>query len=137
MKVLEYFMERFGIDPSNFDDYGLYMGSRGRVFLGPKKLIDKPPVVAPGILVARVSETIKPTSNFIQLFGRLASRNVVRLNREQARNFAMGSDLDVPPGSDGYVIVSYGKEPLGCGLLKGREIKNLLPKAKRQELKYL
>lgn len=137
MNVLDYFMERFGIEPSNFDDYGMYMGSRGRVYLGPKKLVDKPPVVAPGILIARVSEAIKPTSNFIHLYGHLAKRNVVQVGREQARNFAMGSDLDVLEGSDGYVIVSYGGQPLGCGLLKGTSLKNLLPKAKRQELKYL
>lgn len=136
MNVLDYFQERFGIEPSNFDDYGLYMGSRGRVFLGPKSLIDKPQIIAPGILVARISEAIKPTSNFIHMFGHLASRNVISVGREQARAFSMGEDLEAE-GEDGYVIISYDGRPLGCGLLKGGAVKNLLPKAKRQNLEYL
>ncbi len=136
MNVLDYFEERFGIEKSNFDDYGLYMGSKGRVFLGPKKLIDKPPIIAPGILIARISQAIKPTSNFIHMFGHLAKRNVINVTRERAKDFAMGSDLEAE-GDDGYVIVSYEGKPLGCGLLKEGAIKNLLPKAKRQELKYL
>ncbi len=137
MKVLEYFKERFGIEESTFDDYGLYMGSRGRVFLGPKKLIDKPPIVAPGILVARISEAIKPTSNFIHIFGHLAKSNVIKVTKEQAKSFVRGEDLESDEGNDGYVIVSYEGHLLGCGLLKGKTIKNLLPKSKRQELKYL
>jgi hypothetical protein len=137
MNVLKYFRERFGISESCFDDYGLYMGSRGRVYLGPKNLIDKPPIVAPGVLVARVSEAIKPTSNFLQMFGRRATSNIVEISREQAIAYARGDDLDAEPGDDGYVIVSYGGQPLGCGMRKGTSIKNLLPKSKRQELKYL
>jgi NOL1/NOP2/fmu family ribosome biogenesis protein len=137
MKVLEYFKERFGIEESNFDDYGLYAGSKGRVFLGPKKLIDKPPLVAPGILIARISETIKPTSNFIHMFAHLAKSNVVDVSKKQAKAFVRGEDLECDEGDDGYVIISYEGQALGCGLLKGRAIKNLLPKAKRQELKYL
>jgi NOL1/NOP2/fmu family ribosome biogenesis protein len=137
MNVLNYFRERFGIEESSFDDYGLYMGSKGRVFLGPKTLIDKPPIVAPGILIARISETIKPTSNFIQMFAHLAKRNVAAVSKEQAKDFVRGGDLECDEGSDGYVIVRYGDWPLGCGLLKGKTIKNLLPKSKRQELKYL
>jgi hypothetical protein len=137
MNVLEYFAERFGIEKAAFDGYGLYMGSRGRVYLGPEKLTEKPSIIAPGMLVARIAGAIKPSTNFIQMFGHLAVKNVISLSREQAARFAKGDDLECEEGSDGYVILSYAGQPLGCGMLKGKNLKNLLPKSRRQELKYL
>lgn len=136
MKVLEFFKERFGIEESAFDGFGLYMGSRGRVYLGPKTLIGKPDVISPGLLAARVSNAIKPSTNFIQLFGHLATRNVIDVGKEDAAAFARGEDLAYE-GDEGYVIVSYEGRPMGCGHLKGSTVRNLLPKSRRQELKYL
>jgi NOL1/NOP2/fmu family ribosome biogenesis protein len=39
--------------------------------------------------------------------------------------------------SDGYVLLVHRDQPLGCGLLRGDSIRNMLPKAKRLELKFI
>ncbi len=140
--VSGYLEERFGLAPSGFEGYGMYLASKGRVYLGPKRAIDKPRIVTLGLLIARVSRSVKPSTNLFQLFGRQISRNRIELDREQALSFAKGEDVRVSEGqaascTDGYVLLGYEGFPLGCGFLQVGAVKNLVPKAKRLELKYL
>ncbi len=137
MKVLDYLEERFGIPRETYDDYGIYQGQKGRVYLGPKNLIQKPEVSSVGMLMARIDKSIKPTTNFLQLFGDRAERNIIGLSKEQAIAYIKGEDLKAEKGSDGYVILKYGSSVLGCGFLKGGSVLNMLPKAKRQNVKFI
>ncbi len=137
MKVLEYFRERFGIPEETFDEYGVYLGQKGRVYLGPKNLIQKPDISSIGMLMARVDKSVKPTTNFLQLFGGRADRNAIDLSKERAIAYIRGDDLEADEGSDGYVILRYNGSVLGCGFLKGKAIQNMLPKAKRQNVKFI
>jgi len=137
--VLEYLDERFGLGPELFSDFGFYLASKGRVYLGPKQSIPKPRIVTIGLLVARVSDAIKPTTNLLQAFGRHVKKNSIPLTKEQTVSYARGEDIRPESGdvTDGYVLLTSDGHPLGCGLLKDGTIKNMLPKAKRTELKYL
>ncbi len=140
--VSGYLDERFGLGPEAFEGYGMYMASKGRVYLGPKALIERPKIVTLGLLIARVGGTVKPTTNLLQLFGKRVTKNRLVLSREQARSFARGEDVRLEAGdeegcAEGYVLIAYGGTPMGCGFLKGGVVKNMLPKAKRLELKYL
>jgi len=137
--VLSYLEERFGIERRHFSGFEFYMASKGRVFLGPKRIPGRLKPVSVGILVARMSGTVKPSTNLLQLFGRHASRNIVDLPKEQALRYLRGEDLRLPGNgtTDGYVLMKYLGFPLGCGMLKKGIIKNMLPKAKRIEAKFL
>lgn len=137
--VLDYLEGRFGLDPELFSGSGFYLASKGRVYLGPQQSIPKPRIVTIGLLVARVGENIKPTTNLLQAFGRHVKKNSIALSREQTLAYARGEDIspDAGDATEGYVLLSYEGHPLGCGLLKDGTIKNMLPKAKRTELKYL
>ena len=136
--IFEYLQERFGIPPDAFKDFQIYGGSKGKVYLGPKKLISKPDIVSLGILVARAESSVKPTTNLLQLFGHLASKNIVRLDKKEAVSFAKGEDLQIKDeASDGYVLVKFENNCLGCGLLKENLLINQIPKAKRQQVKYI
>jgi len=135
--IFEYFEERFGIPKSAFKDYQLYVGVKEKYYLGPKT-IDKPAIVSPGLLIARAEKQVKPTSNFLQLFGHLSTKNVVELSKKDAKQYIEGYDLRVKTNAEhGYVILSYLGNFLGCGFLKDGLVTNNLPKAKRQQLKYL
>jgi NOL1/NOP2/fmu family ribosome biogenesis protein len=140
--VLDYLDKRFGLGEDVFSGYGFYLASKGRVYLGPKRTIDKPRVVTVGLLIARVTDTVKPTTNLLQAFGPLVKKNIVTLDREPAVRFCKGEDLmfkEQPPGAigDGYILLTYENNPLGCGHLKGKIMKNMLPKAKRLDIKNL
>ncbi len=137
--VLGYLEDRFGIDRRHFSGFEFYLASKGRLFLGPKSIPGRLKPVSVGILVARIGKTVKPSTNLLQLFGRHASRSIVDLSREQALSYLKGEDLRVTDNktTDGYVLLNYLDFPLGCGMLKNSIIKNMLPKAKRIEAKFL
>ncbi len=140
--VLDYLEERFGIGRRHFDAFGLYMGSKGRLFLGPKRVPGQVRPVSVGILAARIGKAVKPTTNLLQLFGRYATRNVVQLSKEQAIAYLNGDDLKVSEketrkATEGYVLLKYLGFSLGCGMLKEGTVRNLLPKAKRMEAKFI
>lgn len=137
--VLGYLEDRFGIDRKHFSDFEFYMASKGRVFLGPKSIPGRLKPVSVGILVARMSGSVKPSTNLLQLFGSHASRGIVDLSKEQALRYTRGEDLRLTDNktTDGYVLLKYLDFPLGCGMLKNSIIKNMLPKAKRIEAKFL
>ncbi len=137
MNVLKYFEERFGIPESLFDEFGIYAGPKGRVYLGPKKLPGKPDIVSPGLLIARAESAVKPTTNFLQLFGKHATKNIISLSKEQAVSYAKGEDLRISSENDGYIIAEYSGNFLGCGMLKSGILINQIPKAKRQLVKYI
>lgn len=141
-KVFLYLEERFGLERALFDDYGLYMASKGRIYLGPRRVPDMPKIATVGLLVARVAGAVKPSTNLLQALGGHVTKNILDASREQAITYARGSDFQVgkalPEGvTKGYVLVRYDGAALGCGLLQGGIVKNMLPKAKRLELKYI
>ncbi|MBU0533120.1 hypothetical protein KKB44_06525 [Candidatus Micrarchaeota archaeon] len=138
-EFLTYLQERFGIPANLFDDFEFYGASKGRVYLGPKSAISSPEPVSVGFLAARIGNSIKPSTNLIQLFGKYATKNIINLNKENTIKYANGEDviIDSKEFTDGYVILSYQGSPLGCGHAKGKTITNLLPKAKRLQLKFL
>ncbi|MBU0591769.1 hypothetical protein KKF81_06825 [Candidatus Micrarchaeota archaeon] len=137
--ILDYFEGRFGINKSYFEGFGFYLASKGRVFLGPTS-IGNLKFVSVGLLVVRISRVIKPTTNILQIFGKYANQNIIMLTKKQAEDYVFGMDLkidDYASVTDGYVILKYANSSLGCGFLKNNVVKNMLPKAKRLELKFI
>ena len=143
--VLEYLEKRFGLDRALFGGYGLYATSKGRIYLGPKRLVNHPRIATVGLLIARSHGAIKPSTNLLQLFGKHVKKNYVELAKENAAAFIGGADVRLGDGetanpaltTDGYVLVRYLGFSLGCGLLQGAAVKNMLPKAKRLKATYL
>jgi NOL1/NOP2/fmu family ribosome biogenesis protein len=141
-KVLNYFEYRFGIPRQLFEDFSFYSASKGRVYIGPKNLIEKPKPVTGGILVARISRHIKPTTNFFQFFGKNATKNMIELNKEHTISLIQGENLDlnyneVQDASNGYVLITYLDFPIGCGLLKDNHLRNMIPRPKLLDLEFL
>jgi NOL1/NOP2/fmu family ribosome biogenesis protein len=144
--VVGYLGERFGLDPSLFLGHSFYDGGKGRIYLGPSASHIIRSTIAAGLTIARISPgdppNVKPTTNLIQLMGIHATRNRIDLQKEKAKEFASGLDLQLPEGShpdcsDGFIVVRYEGMSLGCGQLHGALLRNLIPKAKRLRLDHL
>jgi NOL1/NOP2/fmu family ribosome biogenesis protein len=78
-----------------------------------------------GVPVARwVRKRLKPTSIALQLFGKYATKNMVRLEPLQLEELLAKKELKGEfPLSPGYVIISTETVLIGCGLyLPGRLI---------------
>jgi hypothetical protein len=79
-----------------------------------------------------------PTNPFIQNFGDLASRNVVKLKQEsEARSFAGGNDLVMDLGSKSkQLIMRYKDYTVGLGYYDAgqKKVKNQIPKKRTREI---
>ncbi len=78
-----------------------------------------------------------PTNSFIQNFGHLAKRNIVRLKEGEAGLFAAGKDLEMDLGKKSkHVIVTYKGYVLGLGHYEKekQKILNRIPKKRTREI---
>lgn len=71
-----------------------------------------------------------------QLIGKIARKNIVEIDEEQAKRFLEGFDIQVSNIKNceinNFVILKFGKDIIGCGILReGGKIENLLPKNRR------
>jgi len=83
-----------------------------------------------GILAGKKNGAFKPTSDFLQCYGWMATRNVVFLEKEDAGAFVAGKDIERINSqfcSRGYVAVSYKGATLGCGFFDGEKLLNRVP----------
>jgi NOL1/NOP2/fmu family ribosome biogenesis protein len=78
----------------------------------------------------RVGAFIKPTTRFIQIFGRQATRGTYRLSRDQLQTLIAGEEIPVDLEMDkGYVILTLGRDDaLGLGFFINHAIRSQLPK---------
>ena len=142
--ILDYLDSRFGITKQYLDEFNLafYLGSQGKIFLGPKKTIFNPKTAIVGLLCFRAESAIKPSSIFFQIIGNKITKNFILVDKSGALKFLSGYDLlqnefDPNNSDEGYVLVKYQDFSLGCALLKNNQIRNTLPKAKRLDIEYL
>ena len=127
---------RFGIDRKVFKDYS-FIRKRDSVWLTSRRMfsseIPSLNIEAAGMLFVRVSRTVKPTTNAIQLLDRHITRNRLELEKEKLDAFIRGLDVDLGETelSDGYVAVCHDGRAYGCGLLKGTHLKSQVPISRR------
>jgi len=127
------FANRFGIPPEVFEDYRLLRSGR-TVWVaarGPalEEAIRSLKVEAAGVPFLRVrGSMVKPTSRALQLFGHLASRNVIDLEDEAATALLSGEEiLKAFPVEPGYVILRWKGLILGCGHYSPEKLRSLIP----------
>lgn len=134
-RVIGYLHERFGMDPWLWTPYRFYWSSRGRVYLGPRLLLDNPEPDSAGCLIARIHRSVKPSSVLFQRFGAHVTRASIDLTREQTQRYLAGDSVDVALSQTvdcrpGFVMLRYDEMPLGCGLLReGGLIENQVPRS--------
>lgn len=140
--MLGFLERRFGIESDVFAGLEFMDNGKGRVFAMSREAAIFAlgnNIMSTSLPFMRLDGSPKPTSMMLHVFGKLANKSIIELSRKQAKEFTEGFDLCVESHgcSDGYVIIKYGGFPLGCGLLRGNEIKNMLPKAKRMALEFI
>lgn len=138
--VLDWWEERFGIEPATFADYSFWERGSGKIWAFRGEVPSPVEIQGLGMLVLRTrGEHWKPTLEAVQRFGHAASRNCIALSREAAARFFAGRDQELDWNGDwGYLIVTHelagGVEPLGVGLYVHGELRSMVPKGRRQNL---
>ncbi len=139
-KITGFLKDRFGIEEEHLEGYHFYEGRRSvwfstvemdPEFFGMKK------VEFPGIRALRkINGHYKPTTFFLQILGAHATRNLIDLGREELRELLEEGRLakDFPGVDEGYVIITYGGEILGCGLYSRGRLKAQFPRGRTEAL---
>jgi NOL1/NOP2/fmu family ribosome biogenesis protein len=137
--VLEWFEERFGIDPHVFDRYTFWEKGSGQIWVvaGDEESPIEVETIGMKFLRTR-QEHWKPTTEAVQRFGHHATENVIELDPEGARRFVAGETQEPDWDGDwGYLIAARDYcgdlEPLGVGLFTYGELQSMVPKGRRRE----
>ncbi|MGB9748439.1 MAG: methyltransferase RsmF C-terminal domain-like protein [Candidatus Woesearchaeota archaeon] len=144
-KILKLLRERFCCDfgfDSDFD-FGMLKSSSGKLYLVTKEIsklnFKKLKISRTGIYFADYEEKFKNNKIRLsiegaQLIGALAKKNILEIDESGLRKWFFGEDLIVKNASnvsDGFVILKYNNDFVGCGLLKQGILKNYVPKERR------
>ncbi len=140
--MLDYFRERFDIPSSPFDGFRWWGGQRAYgVIRESERLGDVAhlKIQTAGIILARdVSQYLKPTTQAVNMLGHLARRNIFELDRTTLEQLLTEGELPVACSDQGYVILIFDGQALGCGLSLPDRLVNQLPRwMKSQLLGYL
>jgi hypothetical protein len=139
-EVLEFWAERFGIDPAVFAGHTFWERGAGKVWAFRDGAPSPMAIQGLGMTVLRTrQEHWKPTLEAAQRFGRHATRNRIHLPRREAARFLAGEDQEIDWDGDwGYLLVTHDlageSEPLGVGLYVHGELRSMVPKGRRRDL---
>lgn len=64
------------------------------------------------------------------LYGR-NSKRFIELTDKEAKEWLSGNDINKSLANQGYSLLKYGKDILGCGKVTGKKILNFMPKERR------
>lgn len=137
-KILRYFEHRYGWREDLFE--GLEIAMIGQTLWvwneGATRYFAALNVHRSGLRLVRAlrSDAPKVSTWMAQRFGKEATRNVVRLSREDGELYAAGEDLQLRRAeredcADGVVLVAADDIILGTGLLRGAFLKNQIPRS--------
>lgn len=138
--VVDYFADRFAFPPETFDDYTFWEKGAGKIWIYRGEAPSPIEIEAIGMTCLRTrQEHWKPTTDFVQRFGRVATECVIDLDRDEARRFAAGEDQELEWDGDwGYLIAAHDvageREPLGVGLFVHGELRSMVPKGRQRTL---
>jgi len=140
LKLLRFLENRFGIPPSLFAPFHMMASSRVTY------LVRKSPYLA-GLASVRITRAgmpfmrnagiyLKPTTEAVQLFGCMATRNTVMLERDRMRELCERGEINMKLATDsGFVFIRQDDYFWGCGLfLEPDRLLCRLPKNIKQEL---
>ncbi len=138
--ILEWWEERFGIDPSTFEAHTFWERGRGNIWCVYGDHPDPFEAEGLGMVCLRTrGRHWKPTTNAAQRFGHAATSNIIHLDRSQADSYIAGGTQSIAWDGDwGYLLVatSVAGDPaiLGVGQFIDGELRSVVPKGRRREM---
>ncbi len=137
--IVDFWADRFGVDPETFAPYTFWERGNGKVWVFADDLETPVDIEALGMSFMRTrQEHWKPTTEAVQRFGARATRNVIHLDDGPAERFLAGEDQQLAwEGDWGYLIATHDiagePEPIGVGLYVHGKLRSQIPKGRRRE----
>ena len=133
-KILKLLDNQFGFKEKL--NYVFLMNKKNKIYLVNKDIeridIDNLRIDALGLYFGEVNHGLLRLSiEGSQMIGKMAGKNIIELDKEDAELWSMGNDIDKEFNVYGFVILKYKKDFIGCGKYKGGKIFNYVPKERR------
>jgi NOL1/NOP2/fmu family ribosome biogenesis protein len=131
-EILSYYRERFGIPDGVFTGFSflkegkmIWVVSESK---GLEDILAGLKIKSAGVPLLRLLDRWKPTTVGLQVFGSLATKNVVDLDDRTFDLFLKDGAVRKDFSADyGYVIVKWKNGVLGCGLYGKEGLKSQIP----------
>jgi len=142
-ELLRFWEQRFGVPPSLFAPFLMMASSRVTYLVRKSPLLSglsSVRIVRAGLPFTRnAGRYMKPTTEAVQLFGHMATRNTVDLNMHQITALCAEGELKMSLDTDsGFVFLMEAGFAWGCGLfLEPDRLLCRLPKNIKQEIRKL
>lgn len=95
-------------------------------------LTDVPYTGSTGLYVGEYSpRAVRLTMDGAMLLGQYATKQIIQLTAEQAKEWMQGESINYENKQRGYVIVYYKEDILGCGSLSQGLLHSFVPKKRR------
>jgi len=135
--------KQFGVEDTSFlKEYMFIKNQKKKIFISTK--VDKipkfkiPRLEKVGLYFATINkdDSLRLSLEGSQIIGKCATHNIFELDHSQAENWLKGLDFDIPELDDGYHLLKYKDDFLGCGLIRLNKLYNFLPKNRRLRVLY-
>lgn len=134
-EVADLWHSRFAMPKDAFEGYRFYRKANSVWVISEADLPDFSYEALGLRMISLKDRPWKPTTCALQIFGKYATKNVVHLDEEQAMTFLTGKSQALVNACElceqGYVVVFYRGEVLGCGLYSHGILASQLPKERR------
>ncbi len=85
-----------------------------------------------GLYIGEYSQTaVRLSMDGANLLGRFATKQIIELTKEQAEAWLQGESINYDDKQQGYVIVIFKGDILGCGSLSHGTLHSFVPKIRR------
>ena len=135
-EILKKLKDNWGAE-INDDEFAFLMNGKNRFFIVSRDIekleLPRLRINNVGIYFGELTDRgeFRLTIEGSAIVGKKATKNIVDISKEQARQWFKGEDLDCESEENSFVIVRYGNDFLGCGKLVNGKILNYVPKARR------
>ncbi|AFZ44215.1 RNA methylase, NOL1/NOP2/sun family [Halothece sp. PCC 7418] len=135
-RYLQWFSERFGIDPDVFSSFQLWKKGQDKFWLADLSCQPTFEVEIQTLGIPLMRTSYKPTTCALQRFGSDITRNVVSLDDFSAvKRFFLGESQAINASVEsGFVHVRYDHYELGCGISKNGLLHSQIPKGLRLKI---
>jgi len=136
--ILLQIQEEYGVDAKKLliDDYVFFQSDKNKVYIIDAKIkevnLDFVRVNSFGLYFCELAHgNVRLSMEGSKIIGEHATKNVLVLDNDIAKQWLLGNDIPCEQEYNGYVIIKNNNDYIGCGKYKEGKIFNFVPKQRR------
>jgi NOL1/NOP2/fmu family ribosome biogenesis protein len=137
-KILEQINLEYGCNAVEaiIDEYAFFISDKNKIYIMSNEIkyvdLSKVRINSFGLYFAELNYgKIRLSMEGAVIIGKIATKNILEIDYNTSREWLKGIDISTNKEFDGFVIIKYNNDFLGCGKYKEGKILNFVPKPRR------